>query len=108
MKERAYRLHDGQMGSAITVRVTPKASRNEISEILDDGTVKVRLTAPPDEGKTNQALVKFIAEVLGVNASQIEIVAGMAGKDKLVTITNLSKETTQDRILKFFSGQSEH
>lgn len=106
MKERSYQLHDGTIGSAITVRVTPKASRNEISEILDDGTIKIRLTAPPAEEKTNQALVQFISQVLQVSPSQVEIVAGVAGKDKLVTITNLSKESTQDRILKFFSSQN--
>lgn len=100
MKEREFHLHDGKSGAAITVRVTPRASRNEISEILDDGTVKVRLVSAQSEDKSNQALVEFLAEVLGVKPSQLEIVAGSAGMDKLITITDLDKNAVQERILK--------
>lgn len=99
MKERDFNLHDGKTGAAITVRVTPRSSRDEISEILDNGTVKVRLTAPPSDEKTNQALITFLAKVLGVNTSQVEIVAGTGGNDKLVTITDVDKEFVQERIL---------
>lgn len=99
MREREFNLHDGKMGAAITVRVTPKSSRNEISEILDDGTVKVRLTAPPTEVEINQALISFLAQVLGAHPSQLEIVAGSMGKDKLVTITDMDKAAVQEKIL---------
>ncbi len=100
MKEREFNLHDGKTGSAITVRITPRASRNEISEILDDGTIKIRLTAPPNEELTNKALVAFLAQVLSVQQSQVEVVAGSTGIDKLVTITDLDKSEVQERILK--------
>jgi uncharacterized protein (TIGR00251 family) len=100
MKEREFNLHDGKTGSAITVRITPRASRNEISEILGDGTIKVRLTASPGEEATNKALVAFLAQVLEVKQSQVEIVAGSTGVDKLVTITDLDKSEVQERILK--------
>lgn len=103
MKEREFHLHDGKMGSAITVRITPRASRNEISEILDDGTIKIRLTAPPSEQQTNKALVAFLSQVLSVQPSQIEVVAGSTGVDKLVTITDLDKADVQERILKNIS-----
>lgn len=103
MKDREYHLHDGKSGSAITVRVTPRASRNEVSEILDDGTVKVRLVASSGEEKANQALLAFLAEVLEVSPSQLEIVAGSMGNDKLITITDLDKLTVQERILKRIS-----
>jgi len=99
MKERSFHLHDGQFGSAITVRITPRSSRNEISEILDDGTIKIRLTAPQNEEKTNQALITFLAEVLGVSPNQLEIVAGISGKDKLVTILGMDKAAVQEQIL---------
>jgi hypothetical protein len=81
------------------VRVTPRASKNEISEILDDGTIKVRLIAGPEDDKTNRALVVFLAGVLQVPADQLEIVAGENGRDKLVTINNLSTSTVHTRIL---------
>ncbi len=100
MKERQFNMHDGKTGSAITVRITPRASRNEISEILDDGTVKIRLTCPPGEEPTNKALIAFLAKVLEVQASQVEVVAGSTGIDKLVTITDMDKVDVQERILK--------
>ncbi len=103
MKEREFHLHDGKMGAAITVRVTPRASQNEISEILDDGTVKIRLTAAQNEEKANQALINFLSQVLQVQPSQVEIIAGLSGNDKLVTITDLDKTTVQERILKHIS-----
>jgi uncharacterized protein (TIGR00251 family) len=93
-------MHNGQKGSAIAVRVTPRASRNEIVEILNDGTVKVRLTAPPVEGKANETLIEFLAGVLDVPRSHIEIVAGTTGRDKLVSILDLDAETVHERILK--------
>lgn len=99
MTPRPYHLHNGQTGSALAIRVTPRASRNEIVEILNDGTVKIRLTSPPVEGKANQALVEFLAEVLDLPPSRIEIVAGATGRDKLVSILDLDTETVHQRIL---------
>lgn len=98
-KHRKFDLHDGTVGAAITVRVTPRTARNEIHEILDDGTVKIRLTAPPVEGKANKELIKFLAAVLEVPPSTIEIIAGKTGHDKLVSILNLSSDQVQQKIL---------
>jgi uncharacterized protein (TIGR00251 family) len=96
---RKYHLHDGKKGAALAVRVTPRANQNEIVEITGDGTVKVRLTAPPVNGKANEALIEFLAEVLEVPRSKIEIVAGATGRDKLVSILDLDVETVHARIL---------
>jgi len=98
--KREFNLHSGKGGAAITVRVTPRSSRNEVSEILADGTVKIRLTAAPVDGKANENLIEFLAKVLDINKSSIEIVAGMTGREKLVTILGLSPEDVQTRILK--------
>jgi len=98
--ERPFRLHNGQKGAALAVRVTPRARKNEIVEVLSDGTLKIRLTAPPVEGKANQALVEFLAEVLEVPRSRLEIVAGESGRDKLVSVIGLDAETVQARILR--------
>jgi hypothetical protein len=99
MAGRKYQLHDGKKGAALAIRVTPRASRNEIVEVLTDGTVKIRLTAPPVEGKANEALVDFLAGILDVPPSAIEIVAGATGRDKLVSILNVDAETVHARIL---------
>lgn len=103
MPKRRYAMHGGQKGSALAIRVTPRASKNEISEILSDGTVKIRLTAPPVEGKANAALIAFLAEVIGVPQSKIEIVAGETGRDKLVSILDMDPTTVHQRILQHLS-----
>lgn len=103
MSAKKYHLHDGKKGAALAIRVTPRASQNEIVEILSDGTVRIRLTAPPTEGKANQALIEFLAEVLDIAPSKIEIVAGTSGRDKLVSILDLDAETVHQRILQHLS-----
>jgi uncharacterized protein len=100
MRERNFNLHNGKSGAALTVRVIPRASRDEIHEILDDGTVKVRLAGAQNAESANQALIDFLAAVLQVPAGQLEVVAGLSGNDKLVTVIDLDKAQVQERILK--------
>lgn len=99
MSERKFRLHGGKKGSALAVRVTPRASRNEIVDLLDDGTIKVRLAAPPVDNEANQALIEFLADILGVPKSRLDIVAGATGRDKLVAVLDMDVETAHQRIV---------
>jgi hypothetical protein len=99
MAPRNFHLHDGKKGAALAIRVTPRASRNEIVEVLSDGTVRIRLTAPPVEDKANQALVKYLADILSITPSRIEIVAGATGRDKLVSILDMDAEDVHRIIL---------
>lgn len=99
MARKEYFLHDGKKGAALAIRVTPRARRNEIVEVLSDGTVKIRLTASPDESESNVALVNFLSDVLNVSSSRIEIVAGTTGRDKLVSILDLDADTVHHTIL---------
>ena len=99
MSPKKFYLHDGQRGSALAIRVTPRASRNEIVEVLNDGTVKIRLTAPPVEGQANQALIAFLADVLDIAPSRLEILVGHNSRDKLVSILDMDAEVAHQRIL---------
>lgn len=99
MTDRQFKLHGGQRGSALAVRVTPRASRNEIVEVLDDGTIKVRLAAPPADNEANEALINFLSEILGVPKTKLDIVAGEVGRDKLVSVVDMDVETAHQRIL---------
>ena len=94
------RFHDGESGSALAVRVIPRAPRNELVGIQPDGTLKLRLHAAPVEGKANQALVEYLAEVLDIAPGRIELVAGQSGRNKLVSITGLTSSEVQTRIVK--------
>jgi uncharacterized protein len=98
MSDRKFNLHDGKRGSALAVRVTPRASRNEIVELLDDGTIKVRIAAPPSDNEANETLIDFLSEVLGVPKSRLDIVAGVSGRDKLISVIDMDAETAHARI----------
>lgn len=99
MVDRKFNLHGGQKGSALAVRVTPRASRNEIVEMLDDGTIKVRIAAPPVDDEANTALLEFLADILGVPKSRLDIVAGASGRDKLIAVVDMDVETAHQRIV---------
>ncbi|MCQ3951864.1 MAG: DUF167 domain-containing protein [Chloroflexi bacterium] len=83
---RKYVLHDGKRGSALALRITPRSSRNQIAGVLNDGTVKIHVAADPADETLNRELIAFLAEVLGVPKTRVEIVAGESGRDKLVSI----------------------
>lgn len=103
MTPRDFHLHDGKKGSALAVRVTPRASKDEIVEILSDGTVKVHLTAPPVEGKANEALIKFMAKVLDVAPSRLDVVAGASGRDKLISVVDMDTTELHKKIVEHIS-----
>ena len=97
--DRKYELHGGQRGSALGVRVTPRASQNKIVGVLNDSTIKVHLVCGPSDEEINAEVLSFLAEVLGVPKSRIEIVAGENGRDKLVSVMDMDVETAHQRVL---------
>lgn len=98
---RKFKLHNGKRGAALTIRVTPRSRITGFGGMLEDGTLRVRIAAPPAEGKANAALIKFLSRVLDVRKSRIEIVAGQTGLDKLISIIDLSAEEAEQRIQKW-------
>ncbi len=80
---------ESAQGITLAVKVVPRAKRDEIIGVEGDA-LKVRLTAPPVEGKANEALVKFLASKLGVRRADVEILHGETGRHKLVRIRGLS------------------
>jgi uncharacterized protein (TIGR00251 family) len=87
-------------GVTFAVRVVPRASRNEIVGVHGDA-LKVRLTAPPVEGRANEALVVLLAQRLGVRKSQVEIVAGVSSRRKVVCVIGLSGQEVGGRLSQF-------
>ncbi|UCE19397.1 MAG: YggU family protein [Gemmatimonadota bacterium] len=73
----------------LQVRVQPRASVNRIEGILEDGTLKVKVTAPPERGKANRSVVRLLAHHFDVKPSQIEIVSGHTSGRKTVRILGL-------------------
>ena len=68
----------------LELRVQPRAARDELK--AEPGGLKLRLTAPPVEGRANRALTRYLAKALGVAPSAVEIEAGAAARDKRVRV----------------------
>ncbi|HKJ28553.1 MAG TPA: DUF167 domain-containing protein [Anaerolineales bacterium] len=96
---REPQFSNGRKGAALPVRVIPRASKSQIVEILSDQTVKIRISAPADENKANEELIRYLSEVLGLPVSRFEIVAGEKGRDKLVSILDISTNEVHKKIL---------
>jgi uncharacterized protein (TIGR00251 family) len=86
------RFTNAKRGAAITVKVIPRAPRTEVAGLMDDGTLKVRLAAPPVGGAANRALIEFLAEALHLPASHVDIIAGETSERKLVSLVGISPE----------------
>lgn len=99
MSDRNFHLHNGQSGAALAIRITPRATSNQVAEILHDGTIRIRLTATPGD-EVNSELKRFLSSILDVPNSSIDVVAGQTGRDKLVSILNLDSETAHKKIIK--------
>lgn len=99
MTKQSSQFSNGKMGSAITVHISPRSSQNGIVEILEDGTIKIKLTVPAADSQANAELIKFLAEVLGISPVKIDVIAGQTGQDKLITIMDMSTEQVQEKIM---------
>ncbi|MBW2117587.1 MAG: YggU family protein [Deltaproteobacteria bacterium] len=80
-----------QIKTDIKVRVVPRSSRNQIIGV-DDGIFKIKLTAPPVDGKANNALREFLAKRLGLAKGSVEIISGERSRQKSVRIYGLTLE----------------
>lgn len=70
----------------VRVKVIPRSARSEVAGEMPDGTLKVRIAAPPENGKANEALCAFLAEHYGVSRGAVTVVSGRSSALKLVRI----------------------
>lgn len=98
-EERKFEITDARGGAALTIRVTTRADKTELAGIQDDGVLKIRLMAPSaGDPSANQELVAFIASQLAVPVEQVAIVAGEAGREKIVSIEGLTTGQVEERL----------
>jgi uncharacterized protein (TIGR00251 family) len=81
----------------IAVKVTPNARVDEIRDFTGD-VLQVRLKAPPVDGKANEALVRFIAERLGLPRSAVSLARGATGRSKLLAVSGITREEAIARL----------
>ena len=84
-------------GVTILVKVHPRAKKNAITGEVGDA-LKVSITAPPVDGKANQACIDFFAKLLNVPRSSVTITAGQSSRNKVIRVAGLSAEEVSRRL----------
>jgi uncharacterized protein (TIGR00251 family) len=84
-------------GALISVRLTPRSAKERI-EARPDGTFAARVTAPPVEGKANDALCRLVAKAAGVPPSRVSIARGHQAREKVVRIDGADEATVRAAI----------
>lgn len=83
--------------TTIDIKVHPGAGKNEIAGYTD-GMLSVKITAQPEKGKANSALIKLLSDTLGIAKSRIEILRGTTSRRKTVSIEGMSPGTVIDKL----------
>lgn len=90
-------LQSRSNGFALAVKVVPGASRNAIAGTHGDG-IKVTVSAAPERGAANEAVIRLLAEVLGLPKTSVQIVRGQTSQRKEVLIVGLSADVIEQRL----------
>jgi uncharacterized protein len=84
-------------GSVFSVMVAPRAARSTIEQ-LANGAIQIRVAAPPVDGAANAALLRFLADVLDVPRSRLEIISGAASRRKRIKVGGLTPGELETRL----------
>ena len=91
-------IRDTASGATFSIRVHPRAKKDAIAGEIGDA-FKVALTAPPVEGKANEACVRFFADLLRVSRSSVTIAAGETSRNKVIRVQGLTAAQVEERLL---------
>ena len=84
-------------GSLLSVVVVPRSGKSSIAQ-LADGTIQIRIAAPPVDGAANAALLRFLADILDVRRSRLAITSGASSRRKRVVIVGLAPDELEIRL----------
>ncbi len=84
-------------GIRLAVQVQPRASRTELAGRHGDA-IRIRLAAPPVDGAANEALLRFLAELLDVPRSAVALVGGASSRRKVVEVTGIGVAVAAGRL----------
>lgn len=91
------RTYESASGATFAVKVHPRAKKNAITGEVGLA-LKVSLTAPPIEGRANQACIDFFAKLLKVPRTSVTIASGQSSRSKTIRVANLSSAQVRERI----------
>jgi uncharacterized protein (TIGR00251 family) len=92
------KIQEADGGVVFSVKVVPASSKTAISGLLD-GTLKIKVKAPPQKGRANDCLIDFLAKQLGVKKSSVKIIAGQSNPIKKIQVLGLSSETVVEKLI---------
>lgn len=81
----------------LSVKIVPGASRTEVAGWLDE-TLKIRVSAPPEKGKANQAVIALLADALGIAVSRIHITGGATNQRKTLEIDDITLQQLRKKL----------
>jgi uncharacterized protein len=90
-------IQNSPNGATFAVKVHPRAKKNAITGEVGDA-LKLALTAPPVDGKANEACIEFFAKLLKVPRFSVTIAAGQTGRNKVIRVAGLSAEEVRRRL----------
>jgi len=90
-------IHEHAGSVTFAVKVHPRAKKDAITGEIGDA-LKVSLTAPPLEGRANEACIEFLANLLKVPRSSVTIASGLTGRNKVIRVATLSAEEVKARL----------
>jgi len=90
-------IHETAEGVTFAVKVHPRARRTAIAGELGDA-LKIALTAPPADGRANEACIEFLAETLRMPRSSISITSGQTGRNKVIRVTGITANELRKRL----------
>jgi uncharacterized protein (TIGR00251 family) len=90
-------ISNSPAGATFAVKVHPRAKKNAITGTVGDA-LKLSLTAPPVDGKANEACIDFFAKLLKVPRSSVTIAAGHSSRNKIIRVAGLQAEEVRKRL----------
>jgi uncharacterized protein (TIGR00251 family) len=90
-------VQESVKGITFAIRVHPRARKNAITGVVGDA-LKLAITAPPVDGKANQAVIEFFAELFAIPRSSVTIASGETSRNKVVRISGLSRTAVEQRL----------
>jgi len=90
-------IHESADAVSFAVKVHPRAKKNAVTGELGDA-LKVALTAPPIDGRANEACIEFFAKLLNVPRSSVTIASGQSSRNKVIRVAGLSAEQLRKRM----------
>ena len=96
-------IRDTPHGATFQIRVHPRARKNAIVGEVGDA-LKVALTAPPIDGRANEAVLAFFAEFLNVPRSSVTIAAGQSSRNKVIRVAGMTAAQVEQRLASLLSS----